>query len=89
MAAVQSVFLFSIFTSLPVWGIIIANIGYFWSKAYTDVLMPQYMEQLGLSMKDNGLVSALPPLGKGRRKKLLFTDMSVKERGVRVSCFNV
>jgi len=52
-----------IMRSKAVWGIIIANIGYMYCKTFTMVILPQYMEVLGLSIEKNGLVSALPPLG--------------------------
>lgn len=51
----------SIFTSLPVWAIIFANVGNTWGLAVFLAQLPTYIKNiLGFSIKQNGFLSALP-----------------------------
>lgn len=51
----------SIFTSLPVWAIILASVGNTWGLAVFIAQLPTYMKNvLGFSIKQNGFLSALP-----------------------------
>ncbi|KAG9350533.1 hypothetical protein JZ751_026899 [Albula glossodonta] len=54
----------SIFTSLPVWAIVVAHFSYNWTFYTLLTLLPTYMNNiLGFSIKENGVLSALPYLG--------------------------
>ncbi|KAF5910114.1 Elongation factor 1-alpha 1 [Clarias magur] len=54
----------SILTSLPLWAIVIAHFSYNWTFYTLLTLLPTYMNDiLGFSIKENGMLSALPYLG--------------------------
>ncbi|KAL2083476.1 hypothetical protein ACEWY4_021249 [Coilia grayii] len=54
----------SIFTSLPLWAIVVAHFSYNWTFYTLLTLLPTYMNDiLGFSIKQNGMLSALPYLG--------------------------
>ncbi|XP_048858349.1 sialin-like [Brienomyrus brachyistius] len=54
----------SIFTSLPVWAIIVPHFCYNWTFYTLLALLPTYMKTiLGFSIQQNGMLSALPYLG--------------------------
>ncbi|KAJ8365834.1 hypothetical protein SKAU_G00146650 [Synaphobranchus kaupii] len=54
----------SIFSSLPVWAIVVAHFSYNWTFYTLLTLLPTYMNKiLGFSIKENGFLSALPYLG--------------------------
>ncbi|XP_035257045.1 sialin [Anguilla anguilla] len=54
----------SIFSSLPLWAIIVAHFSYNWTFYTLLTLLPTYMNTvLGFSIQQNGLLSALPYLG--------------------------
>lgn len=50
-----------ILTSIPVWAMIIGNIGHDWTFYIIVTLLPQYMSYvLHFNIKDNGLINTLP-----------------------------
>uniref|UniRef100_A0A8C9WSV0 Sialin n=1 Tax=Scleropages formosus TaxID=113540 RepID=A0A8C9WSV0_SCLFO len=54
----------SMFTSLPVWAIVVAHFSYNWTFYTLLTLLPTYMRTiLGFSIQQNGMLSALPYLG--------------------------
>ncbi|XP_062375636.1 sialin [Sardina pilchardus] len=54
----------SILTSLPLWAIVVAHFSYNWTFYTLLTLLPTYMNDiLGFSIKQNGMLSALPYLG--------------------------
>ncbi|XP_028844899.1 sialin [Denticeps clupeoides] len=54
----------SILTSVPLWAIVVAHFSYNWAFYTLLTLLPTYMNDiLGFSIKQNGMVSALPYLG--------------------------
>ncbi|KAJ8360095.1 hypothetical protein SKAU_G00166200 [Synaphobranchus kaupii] len=54
----------SMFSSLPLWAIIVAHFSYNWTFYTLLTLLPTYMNSiLGFSIQQNGLLSALPYLG--------------------------
>uniref|UniRef100_W5KAI8 Sialin n=1 Tax=Astyanax mexicanus TaxID=7994 RepID=W5KAI8_ASTMX len=54
----------SILTSVPLWAIVVAHFSYNWTFYTLLTLLPTYMNDiLGFSIKQNGMLSALPYLG--------------------------
>ncbi|KAG9337989.1 hypothetical protein JZ751_027326 [Albula glossodonta] len=54
----------SIFSSLPLWAIVVAHFSYNWTFYTLLTLLPTYMNSiLGFSIQQNGMLSALPYLG--------------------------
>ncbi|KAJ8402712.1 hypothetical protein AAFF_G00363840 [Aldrovandia affinis] len=54
----------SIFSSLPLWAIVVAHFSYNWTFYTLLTLLPTYMNKiLGFSIQQNGMLSALPYLG--------------------------
>ncbi|KAJ8284991.1 hypothetical protein COCON_G00038410 [Conger conger] len=54
----------SIFSSSAVWAIVVAHFSYNWTFYTLLTLLPTYMNKiLGFSIKENGMLSALPYLG--------------------------
>ncbi|TSK22712.1 Sialin [Bagarius yarrelli] len=54
----------SIFMSVPLWAIVVAHFSYNWTFYTLLTLLPTYMNDiLGFSIKENGMLSALPYLG--------------------------
>ncbi|XP_017320087.1 sialin [Ictalurus punctatus] len=54
----------SILTSVPLWAIVVAHFSYNWTFYTLLTLLPTYMNDiLGFSIKENGMLSALPYLG--------------------------
>ncbi|XP_070312354.1 sodium-dependent phosphate transport protein 1 isoform X2 [Odocoileus virginianus] len=49
--------------SVPLWVISICNFAFFWSNTFLSIYMPTYIDyKLQVGVKENGLLSSLPPL---------------------------
>ncbi|KAL4639957.1 sialin [Arapaima gigas] len=63
-ASVTDIPWWSMFTSMPVWAIVVAHFSYNWTFYTLLTLLPTYMNSiLGFSIQQNGMLSALPYLG--------------------------